>query len=212
MNWYIIYLIILTMAILTGFFRFQVITASNKCFLLLVLITFITEIIARQVALSGASNFLVYHIFTPIQCSIAFLGFYFDTKARAILYTIPLMLILGLILSIWVQPLPSFNTYYMSIELFFFTFLSIVFFRRLLVVETEIKLRDFPLFWISCGLLIFSVTNLFDLGTMNFFLLSNTTLDKILTYARYFTNYILYSSFIVAFLVKQNTISDQHGK
>lgn len=212
MIWYIIYILILTFGFVVGSFKFNVISKSNKCFLLLLLITLISEIVARRVATNGNSNFIVYHIFAPIRCMIILLGYYFDIKNRLFLYLIPVIVLISLVLSIFIQPLPNFNSYFINLEFFLFTIIPIYFFLQILKVETEYGLNDFPLFWISCGMLIFCVCNIFVLGTFNFFLKSNTILDVILRYVRYFSNYIYYSSFIVAFLVKQNTISDQHGK
>lgn len=212
MNWYVAYLCILAFATITGIFRFSVISASNKCFLLLVLTTFFVEIIARQLAIRVGTNIVVYHIFTPMQCALVLLSYYIETKIKGFLYLMPFVIVLGIVMSMWVQPIPSFNSYYICFELFVFTLLAITFFKRLLLIETSQKLKDFPCFWISSGLLIFSVISIFDLGTYNFFAHSNTSLDKALRYMRYFSTYIYYSSFIVAFLVKQNTISDQHGK
>ncbi|MBB6004349.1 hypothetical protein HNP25_003012 [Arcicella rosea] len=212
MNWYLVYLFILALATMVGVFRFKVISTSNKCFLLLVLITLIVEIIAWQLAMKSGTNIIVYHIFTPMQCALVLLGYYKETKIKVFFYLIPFVIVLGTVTSIWIQPIPSFNSYYICFELFLFIFLALTFFKRLLIIETNQKLKNFPFFWISSGMLIFSITSIFDLGTHNFFIDSNTYLDIILRYIRYFSNYIYYSSFIVAFLVKQNTISDQYGK
>lgn len=216
MIWNIIYLSILTTGSLFGVIRFRKLNNSNKFFLLLLLCTIVAETIGWFTAKGKASNFIVYHIFTPVQCTLVFLGYYYDLKKKVLLYSIPFIVFTGLILSLFIQPLPAFNSYFMEIELLLFSLVTIYYFSQLLKVETDINLKDYPLFWISSGLIIFSVSNIFIMGAYNFFIKSNSPqfalLNTIFFYIRLFSNYIYYSSFIVAFLVKQNTISDQYGK
>lgn len=213
---YSFYILILLVGLIVGLIKIHTLNNSNKIFLLLLLSTVFVEILGPIIAFYGSSNYIVYHIFTPVQCCMVFLAYYFDVKNRIILYSIPFFVTLGLVLSLWIQPLPAFNSYYMNIELLFFSVLAILFFKSLLEIQTQHYLKDYPLFWISSGLIIFCISNIFILGTLNFVsesdIKKNKILISILMDIRYFSNYIYYSSFIVAFLVKQNTISDQYGK
>jgi len=215
---YNIYIIILLASLVVGGIKFNVLNKTNRVFLVLILLTIIAELAGRAVSIKGKSNYIIYHFFTPIQCVLVLLGYYLDLKNKIILYIIPSMLLLGIILSLWIQPLPHVNTYFMNIEILLFTILTIKYFRDLLSLETTIKLKDFSLFWISCGLLIFCIANIFLLGAFNYIIdsksngVTNKFIMKILLYIRYFSNYLYYSSFIVAFLVKQNTISEQNDK
>ena len=213
---YYIYLIILLTSCIVGVINLKKLNNSNKCFLLLLFCTLIVEAIAPIITKNGFSNYVVYHIFTPIQCVLVLWGYYLEIKNKIILWEILFMVVLAFVMSFWIQPLPSINSYYMNIEILCFIFIVVYYFNKLLEIETEFKLKDYPLFWISCGLLIFCVSNLFVLGTTNFLknsdVLSNKLLITILIQIRYFSNYLYYSSFIVAFLVKQNTISSQHDK
>lgn len=216
MTWIIIYFFVLIIAILIGLKSFMILSNSCKLCLLLLLSTICAEAIGYFVASILKTNFIVYHIFTPLQCITVLFAYYTETKDKFFVYLIPVVTFLALILSFWVQPLPAYNTYFMDVELILFTIISSLFFKKLLSLETDLKLYQYPFFWISCGLLIFSVLNIFIFGSFNFIIKSNTIPNKILisvlTQVRFVTNYIYYSSFIVAFLVKQNTISDQHGK
>ncbi len=216
MVWSIIYIFILMLGLITGLTKLRQINNSSKVFLLLLLLTLVAELTGKTLAFYGKSNFIVYHLFTPIQCCLVFLGYYYDMRNKLFIYFMPVIILIATVLSIFVQQPPNFNSYFMEIELLLFSLLNINYFRELLKIEKEVKLKDYPLFWISSGLLIFSVSNIFIMGAYNFFIKSNitssSTLNYFFLYTRLFSNYIYYSSFIIAFLVKQNTISDQHGK
>jgi RsiW-degrading membrane proteinase PrsW (M82 family) len=210
MIWFEIYIIILSAAIINGCIRFRFLHRSNKLFLLLLCITLVIELVAYKIGSLGKTNFWIYHIFTPIQYVIVAFAYFWDSKNKFILWSILFMFIAGLIFSLWIQPLPAYNSYYMILELFAFTLLSANYFKDLLAIDTEELLKNFPLFWISCGLIFFSVANLFVLGTYNYFLKIESF--EGLNYLRYFSNYFYYSMFILAFLVKQNSISDSNAK
>ena len=203
-SWYNVYSSILLIGIIIGCLRFKVINKSNKFFLLLIFATFISESIAHTMIQNGKSNFSVYHIFSPLQYSLVALGYYFDTRSKYTLLTIPLMIIISIFFSIWIQSPPLFNSYFLTIELFLFSILGISFFQKLLKANTETKLKNYPLFWISCGIILFSVSNLFIFGTHNFFKILNPAIKHTFKYLRYFTNYFYYIMYIFAFLVKQN--------
>lgn len=211
-HWFNLYIIIIFSGILIGFINFKNLSRSSKIFLLLLLCTFVSENFAHYLIKSGESNFYVYHIFSPIQYLLVALGYYFDTKNKYILTTIPFVLCLALILSLWIQALPLFNSYFLNTELFLFTIFAIYYMRNLLTIHSEIELKEYPLFWISCGLILFSVSNLFIFSTYNFFNNPDPIIKKTFYYVRLFTNYIYYSMFIVSFLVKQNTSAKNNAK
>ena len=212
MTWSILYFTILATSSILGIVNFKFLNNSNKAFLLLLLCTIFTEVTAYIIVyVTQKSNFLVYHIFSPLQCAIVFWAYFLDTKKSIFIYAIPVILVTGLVLSLFIQPLPAFNSYFMEIELLLFCVLALNYFRELLKIENEIQLKDYPLFWINSGLLIFAVVNIFVLGAYNFFIkdenLKNPLLNSVFFYCRFVSNCLFYSSFSVAFLVKQNSIS-----
>ena len=211
MTWSILYFSILAIGAILGIVNFKFLNNSNKAFLLLLLCTILTEAIGFWLSNPQKSNFLIYHIFSPLQCSVVFWAYYLDTKNKYFLYCIPPVLITALILSLFIQPLPAFNSHFMEIELLIFCVLALNYFRELLKTEKEVKLINYPLFWINSGLLIFAVANIFILGTYNFLIrpenLKNPLLKSVFFYIRFLSNLLFYSSFSVAFIVKQNSIS-----
>jgi hypothetical protein len=175
--------------------------------------TLLSELMALNIdKFNLPSNYIVYHIFNPIQYIIVAWAYYQEFRKKQILISMPIMVIWSLILSVFIQPITEFNSYYISFELLIFTAFSVYYFLLLLRIETDNKLKDYPLFWISCGWLLFSVANLFVFGTYNSFFKENSYIERVFAYIRVFSNYILYSLFIVAFLVKQHTLLGDERK
>ncbi len=212
MIWTILYFSILATGSIIGILNFKFLNNSNKAFLLLLLCTILTEVTAYIISyVTHKSNFWIYHIFSPVQCAIVFWAYFLDTKNKYFLYFIPPVLLIALIFSLLIQPLPAFNSHFMEIELLLFCILALNYYRELLKTEKEVKLIDYPLFWINSGLLIFSVANIFIMGTYNFLIKPDNVnipfIKTVFYYIRFFSNFLFYCSFPVAFLVKQNSIS-----
>lgn len=208
-----LYFAILLLGIIIGSIRFKNLNKSNKIFLLLLLITFISETLSLYLRKYGLQkNFLQSHIFHPIQFTIVAYAYFVELRAKVILYLIILMTVWEIILTIFIQPISLYDTYFINLELLIFSIFSIVYLYKLLKIKTEYSIVNFPLFWISCGLLIFSIANLFFFGTYNTFFGEKSSLQELFMYIRFFTNYVLYGLFIIAFLVKQYTLLTDERK
>ena len=108
-------------------------------------------------------NFLQYHIFFPIEYALVALGYYKEIFKIYILWSIPIMLVWSITSEIFIQTISEFNTYFLNLELLFFVIFSILTLRKLTDVKVDVSFTAFPIFWISCGLLIFSVANYISL-------------------------------------------------
>jgi hypothetical protein len=208
MMWFSIYIIILVSSIVIGVYKFSVLNRSDKFFLLLLFSTIVSEIIAHYFRGNNKSNYFVYHIFAPLQYLLVALAYYYDKRNRYILISIPIMSAVSIFLSLWVQTFKQFNSYFVNIEHFIFIIFAIRFFRNLLTVNSKINLKDYSLFWISSGLLLFCVSNLFMFGTFNLFKKIDPIIYKVFVYLRYFTNYIYYSIIGISFIIKAKNIKN----
>lgn len=208
------YIIIISLGILIGIIRINQLTSSSKICLLLLVITLIIELISQlgYKLLINKSNYIVYHIFSPIQYTLIALSYNQELKSKLIKYSIYLMLTCSIIFSIWVQPIQEFNSYYINLNFFITILIAIYYLRKLLEKDTENSFLGFPLFWISCGFLLFNIANLFVFGTFNSFFKEVNYIERIFAYVRIFTNYILYLLFIIAFLAQQHTLLDNERK
>lgn len=105
----------------------------------------------------------------------------------------------------------KFNTLSLQASFVCQTILSLIVLYNLLIIKSEHSFKNFPIFWICCGFLTFSLVNLFALGAYNF-INQNQLLVNVFQKIRIFSNYLLYSLFIVSFLVKQYSIKKLNGK
>lgn len=208
MNFRYPYFLILFLGILVGLFRYKSLIKSNKVFLLLLIITLLFEVYVYSFINEWNSNFFLYNLFIPVYYGVISLGFFKELKKKWILYTNLLSISFLVISSMYTPILEKFNTNALIFTFFLIVILCLLFFNKLLKTETEQSFVHFPLFWISSGELMFCIINLFHYGTYNIFLTvdDNPFIEKLFYNVRVYSNYLLYILFIVAFLVKQNSL------
>lgn len=73
-------------------------------------------------------------------------------------------------------------------------------------MDEQASFRQYPLFWISLGWLLFISITFFSLGAFNVVNSSNSNLANLFKYIRIAANFILYILFLVAFLSEQRTL------
>lgn len=205
--YYHIYFGILLIGILLGLSRYKRITKSNQILVLLLIITLISEYTALEMGQRGIVNFFIYHFYAPIQYSLIAWAYYTETRLVWIKYSIPIMVVLAVLMSWFVQPLTVFNSHYICIVLLLTVIFCIIFFEKLLKHRSEYSFTAFPMFWISCGFLVFAVCNLFVFASYNGLFSMISTWERVFAYIRIFTNFLLYALFSIAFLSKQKALN-----
>lgn len=211
MDFHYPYFVILAFAILAGIVKFNNLIKSSKVFLLLLIFTFLFEVFSFIYAKINATNLVFYNLFIPIEyCFIAF-GFYFELYKKWIFYTIILVFCYMIGFSFFSSIVENFYTNTLLLNFYLTILLCLFSLYSLLRLETDKDFIDFPIFWVSCGFLLFCILNLFVFGTYNFLVkaVTNKFIDKIFNYIRVYSNYMLYSIFIIVFLIEQNSISDK---
>jgi hypothetical protein len=76
------------------------------------------------------------------------------------------------------------------------------YYRELFVLLHVSRIEQEPLFWISTGLLFYSLGDFFVEGLMNYMISHSMELAQKFYYVYYLLNILLYLSFIMAFLCK----------
>lgn len=202
-----IYFGILITATSVGVYRFKNLNTSSKIMLLLVFITIISECVATYLRINKHSNILVYHIFGPTEASFIVWAFFCELKWRKLLLLIILLVLFGIINSIFLQPYKFvFNSYFFVIDALMAVSLSVLYFIKLLNQKRYFQFTDYPMFWFSTGFLIFYLTNLIMLGTFNVVKVENKLIFSFFLQVRVVTNFLLYILFIVSFLSKQRSL------
>lgn len=206
-NHCIYHLIILT-GIITGLLRYKKLTRSSRLFLLLLVITPIAELIAYYCAVKYKDNRFIYAPFNLLQFLIICSAFYHECRSKSIPVIFIVYLAFASINFSLHQPLlddyVSSNLLLEQLLIIVLFFLYLVYyFRRI----DEWPLGSYPLFWLSFGWLIFSICSIVAFGFGNLAGEDSYWLD-ISVRVKQISNYLLYLSFSIAFLLPQKSLND----
>jgi hypothetical protein len=137
------------------------------------------------------------------------IAFWYELKNKILLYGLPFIWVISIINSIYLQPAQkNFNSNFINLEALLILLLSLYFFEKLIKNIPELGFfKEYPAFWISIGLLFFSVISVVIFGMYNFLLIKKTPLvQNVMLTLRSGANYLLYICFIIAFLSKQKEL------
>ena len=205
---HVIYHAIIILGIITGVVRFKKLSRSSRVFLLLLLVTLLVELTAYYCAVKYRDNRFIYHPFALIQFSLICTTFYIESHRRQILFIFILFILFVCFNSIFYQPFlrssgsNNFLVEQLLIIVLYFTYL-VTYFKN----TEQGSLRNYPLFWIGLGWLIFSVCSIVSFG-FDYITTEGSYWDKISVWVKKISNYLLYLSFIIAFLSPQKSLND----
>ncbi|ARS35756.1 hypothetical protein [Pontibacter actiniarum] len=149
-------------------------------------------------------NLYLYHLLTPVQYAGYALVFYQALKpglpAKAIRSSIPLFLLVSLFFAL-LQGTDTFNSYASSLKHLLLAGCALMYYYDIFTHLSEARLHTAPLFWVSTGLLFHSLGNFFLYGLMNTLLVESFELAHLLYYFSEFLGYLLYLTFLIAFLL-----------
>ncbi len=181
---------------------------SFKVFPVFLLVTFMVEMIARQIGLTGGSNLWLYNIWSSLEFGFYlyfFSAIYRNQSARRIvLYSMIAYLVIAFSNIFFIQGLKKFHTYTFMLGCLLVIGFGANYFFHLIRVPQAGKLSRNPAFWITAGLMIYYCCDLPVFGALNYMTnMSRSTTNKLLVVYN-FMNIILYSFFTVAFLCRMN--------
>lgn len=204
----IVYHLIMLCGIIMGMIKFKSLSKSSRIFLLLLLVTPFIELTAFYCAVNFRNNSMIYNPFTIIQYLLVGMAFFAEIKIKAIKSMLILLLAFTLINGVYFEPfLTSFNknTFLLSslfIIIWYFMYL-VLYFKG----SDTGMLRRFPFFWLGTAWMFFSITSIVSIGFIEMYAKGDLW-DAVSTYTRQFSNYLLYLSFIIAFLMPQKSLDD----
>lgn len=204
------YLLLLTLGVLTGAFRYYALTRGCRYFFTLLILTLLTETAAWYLGDTYHSNLIAYRLLVPVQYALIVLGY----RSELIpLRRVALVSILFVVL-LWgldfIQSFDAVGTHYPTFvktvcNLFIIGW-TLLYLNALLRIDTPVSFVSFPLFWLSVGWLLFSTVNLTYFATVNYLGLQGRNFLHLFDTIRIVSNFVLYGLFVVAFLAKPQTL------
>lgn len=211
MAWYlIVHLVVMGLGIIAGAFRFKLLARSVRWFYLLLLISFLTEMVAWGVGKVFKTNIIVFHFFIVIQFALVALAYQQElTKYKQWI----LLSVIGLLSVSFLNTLLKFDSLFVEYPTtvrtcsnLLIVAWSLIYLKTLLDTTRSDSFTEYPLFWISIGWLLFIGVTFFSLGAFNFINTSNSSFRSLFQYLRITANFALYVLFIIAFISKQRTL------
>ena len=205
---HVFYHFILALGIIIGAMRFKKLCRSSRIFLLLLLITLLVELAAYYCAVKYKDNRFIYKPFNIIQFLLICLAFYYETHFKQVLIIFFLFISFVCFNAVFYQPFlkssgsNSFLVEQLLIIVLYFMYL-VAYFKN----TDQGSLKYYPLFWIGLGWLIFSVTSIVSFG-FDYITAEGSYWDNISVWVKRISNYLLYLSFIIAFIIPQKSLND----
>lgn len=144
-----------------GLIRSKSLSKKLRLLLLYCIIIAAKEITCVILAQNGYRNLAIYNIANIIDSIPLFLIYYLEFKSKNLKQIILSFIIVSTLFSIlniiWLQGFLSFNTFSIFSVNFFKTITTLLYFYILLKEAENLNLIKTPLFWVSAGLLIYSV-------------------------------------------------------
>jgi hypothetical protein len=148
------------------------------------------------------NNLFVFHISAPLEYLILSILYkdVINNKAvkKIIILSIPFFITLSILSSAFIQKADVNNSNMIIAESVIMIFLSLFFLRETLLLQRVTVLHQFPVFWISVGILIYFTGNLVIEGMLNYMINHSMELARRIYRIGYIFKYLLFVLFIVA--------------
>jgi hypothetical protein len=178
---------------------------------LALLVTCIFEALAAYLMLNGIRNLFLFHILTPFQYILYTLLFnrtiHNPLLRRITLYSIPLYLLITLLITLSIQKTSEFNSYALLLKNILIACWAIFYYRETFTTPKVSRLEKEPLFWISTGLLFYSLGSFFVDGLMNYMISQSYSLANKVYYVSLWLSYALYITFLIALLYEKRVVN-----
>ncbi len=153
------YLIILLLTTIAAWRRYPILNQAGKTIVWLVSLTLLSETVARICALTVHNNMFVYHIYNPLQFFLICMFFNYSVaqfRQRNIgIYIGVAGVIVGVLNTALLQPLLTFNSYYLLFEGLMIILLSLYSFYQILIKEDDYEIIKNPNFLFTALMLVF---------------------------------------------------------
>lgn len=206
-----IYFSLLLLNLVVWAARYNFLSTALRILGLALLITFFIEGYAAYLMFHNIRNLYLYHILTPLQYSVLALVFYKALtgaeQRSAVLLSIPLYLLVSLLITLYLEGPSEYNSYALSIKNGLIICWTLLYYKDVFEGLKITRLNREPMFWISTGLFFYSLGSFFVDGLMNQVLDNSFEIAHALFYISIFLGYLLYITFLIAFLLERKAHS-----
>jgi hypothetical protein len=169
-------------------------------YLIILVLTFLASIYSTNI-LKLRNNLFIFHIATPLEYSVLALLYRSvivnGMVKKIIAFSIPLFIVVSIASSIFLQPLTTNNSNTIILASVIIVFLTLFFLRETLLLQQVTVLHQFPMFWVSVGILFYYTGNLIIEGMLNYMITHSMELARRTFMIGYIFKYLLFILFII---------------
>lgn len=196
-----IYYCALSFAAFYCIFKFKAADKATRFICILIWNGFITEIIAWQFARAFHNNLSVYTISCFVELSLVSLYYNYSIDVfrrwRIGVYIGILGLLSGVLNTVILQPLDSFNSNFLFLEGLLILLMSLfALFRILIVDDYNLQLQGNLHFWIPCVFVLYQCGTLLSWNAYQYFVAKTTYEAALLHICILFINIVAYLAFV----------------
>ncbi|WP_242917390.1 hypothetical protein [Pontibacter liquoris] len=202
-----IYFSLLSLNLLIWATSYRHLQPASRLLGLGLLLTLVVEGFAAYLMFHNIRNLYLYHFLTPLQYALFALVFYkvlTGTRLRqAVLASLPLYLAASTYFTLCLEGLSEYNSYALSLKNVLIVCWALGYYKEVFESLQVTRLTHEPMFWVSTGLFFYSLGSFFVDGLMNQLLSDSFELASALYYISIFLEYLLYITFLIAFVLER---------
>lgn len=161
----------------------------------------LVQVYAEYLNLRNINNLYLYHILTPVEYTVLVVIFAYNIHSgfikRLLLYSIPVFVLLAFVFY-KTEGAKASNDYASALEGIVLTLTALTSLREMMMYATQIRINKSPFFWFATGTLFYSVGNLLILGMLNYLIIKDLSVARVLYQISYIFSYQFFILLIIA--------------
>ncbi len=199
------YKLVLLLVSVFAIFHFRKMDLASRIICVLIWVATVTEALAWYSAKRFRNNLPVYNSFSYLELILVCLYFNYSIpsfRKRHIGYYIAVVgVILGVLNTVFFQPITTLNSNFIFIECLCIVSMSLYSFYRLLLISDNLYLQNNTHFWVPCVLIFYWCTTLFSWAMYGFFAGLSKEKGAILNSCLLMVNIITYLAYATIFFL-----------
>ncbi|MDB5285388.1 MAG: hypothetical protein JWR05_337 [Mucilaginibacter sp.] len=213
---FIIYAVFIWVIFLYGAVNFKKFAIPYKLLILLLGLTFVSELIGRVLIVRLHNSMPAYHIISVIEYTlITFIYSFFFTGSvkKLLLYLMIPVISFAIINTVFIQTILEFPTHFILLAQGIYLLYALIGFRQMLLFPIDKPLNKQSFFWLNTALLFFSTMLFLFFGLLNYINSHNYDVRPLYTFS-YVINFLYYAFILIALTAnkKECHFSQLHEK